>query len=91
MLEMLVRNQVEDYGRWKAVFDAETSAAREAGLEVKAIWRDRDNPNQVFFLFAVTSPEKAQQYVASPASAEAGKRAGVLNGEIYYIEREKGS
>jgi hypothetical protein len=89
MLEMLVRNQVKDYARWRAVFDSETEAARSAGLEVKAIWRDYDDPNQVFFLFSVASLERAKAYVSSSASAEAGKKAGVLHGEPHYVDRTR--
>ena len=88
MLEMLVRNRVEDYDRWKKVFDEQDAAAREAGLVLTDLWRDADDPNNVFFVLSIGDLEKARAYVADPESAEVGKRAGVIDGEIHYVERE---
>jgi hypothetical protein len=87
MLEMLVRSKVEDYEQWRAVFDAESGAARQAGLELKTMWRDHDDPNQIFFVFSIADLDQAKAYVADPASADAGRRAGVIEGELFYVDR----
>lgn len=89
MLTMLSRNRVEDYSKWKRVFDSQASAAREAGLHLTDLWRDVQDPNNVFFLFHVGDLEKARAFIADPKAAEVGKAAGVLDGEIHFLEREE--
>lgn len=89
MLNMLVRNRVEDYSRWKGIFDSQDSAAREAGLYLTDLWRDVEDPNNVFFVFRVTDLEKSRAFTADPKSAEVGSAAGVIDGEIHYLEREE--
>ena len=87
MIMMLCRNRVEDFSKWKVVFDAHTRAHRAAGLRLKDLWRDLEDPNNVFFLFEVTDIDDARAFINDPASAEAGKTSGVLDGEIHFIER----
>lgn len=50
---MLCRNRVSDFPRWKCVFDSHRDAHRNAGLELAHMWRDADDPNDVFFMFDV--------------------------------------
>lgn len=86
MTELLVRNRVKDYSQWKRVFDAQDEAARQAGLHLKQMWTSRNDPHNVFFLFEVESVERATAYMADPASAEVGVRAGVLDGDVWFLE-----
>jgi len=89
MLVMLVRNRVEDYSRWKSVFDAQDPEAREAGLYLTDLWRDIEDPNNVFFVLRVSDLDKARAFLADPKSAEVGKIAGVIDGEIHFLERDE--
>ena len=91
MAYMLVRNKVRDFDVWKAVFDGELSAVRDAGLGVVHLWRSMDDPTEVFFLLSISDMDKARAFTADPASAAAGERAGVLEGEIHYVEDVAGS
>ena len=73
MTYMLVRND-------------QPGAARDAGLEVVHLWRSVEDPNEVFFLLSVSDIARARAFTADPASAAAGERAGVLEGELHYVE-----
>ena len=42
--------------------------------------------NEVFFLLSISDMERARAFTADPASAATGERAGVLEGEIHYVE-----
>ena len=88
MLTMLNRNRVEDYSKWKQVFDSQDSAAREAGLHLTDLWRDIEDPNNVFFIFRVSDLKKARAFISAPEATEVGRKAGVLDGEIHFLERE---
>ena len=89
MVHVLCRNRLTDYTQWKRVFDFHAEAHRTAGLNLIHLWRNIDDPNTVFFLFEVSDMEKAKAFVNAPESAEAGKEAGVLDGEMYFLEGEE--
>lgn len=86
MIYMLVRNRVEDYGRWRSLFDAEAEAAAAHGLELSGLWREVGDANNVFFMFAVESVERAQAFLDRPESIEMGKAAGVIDGDYHFVE-----
>ena len=86
MAYMLVRNKVRDFDAWKSVFDAEWDRAGDAGLEVVKLWRSMEDPGEVFFLLSISDIDRARAFTADPASAAAGERAGVLEGELHYVE-----
>ena len=82
---MLVRNRVRDFGRWRVVFEEQGASAFRAGLHLRHLWQSFDDPNDVFFLFEVDDIDRANAFVNAPESAEAGERAGVIDGEITYL------
>ena len=83
---LLCRNRVEDFARWRAVFAADEAAQAEAGLRLERLWRDADDPQQVWFVLHVADRDRAEAFMASPASARAGRAAGVLDGEVHFLE-----
>jgi hypothetical protein len=58
----------------------------DAGLGVVHLWRSVEKPNEVFFLLSISDMDRARAFTADPASTAAGERAGVLEGEIHYVE-----
>ena len=85
MTFMLCRNRVADYDAWRKVFDAHLSAQGDAGLTLERVWRADDDPNNVFFLFAVADVDKAKAFINDPAAEEAGRVSGVIDGEIHFV------
>lgn len=83
---MLCRNRVEDYAKWRAVFDSHRDAHREVGLRLVNMWRSVEDPNNIFFLIEVASIEKATRFINSPESAKAGEESGVVDGEVNFVE-----
>jgi len=86
MTVMLCRNRVVDFAKWKTVFDANTGDCCAAGLRLQQLWQDIGDPNNVFFLFEGESIERAKAFINDPASAEAGKASGVIDGECHFLE-----
>lgn len=86
MIVMLCRNRVADFSRWKAVFDAHASAHHAAGLYLRDLWRDLNDPHDVFFIFEVDNLDKARAFINDPRAAEAGEASGVLDGEYRFLE-----
>ena len=83
---MLCRNRVVDYSKWKTVLDSHADAHRAAGLHLKDLWQDIENPDSVFFVFEVESIDMARAFINTPESAEAGRTSGVLDGEYHFLE-----
>ena len=83
---MLVRNRVQDAERWKSVFDAQAAAGAAAGWTVQHVWRSVDAPDVVFFLLQVEDRARAEAYMSSPEASAAGADAGVLDGEVHFVE-----
>ena len=85
MIVMLCRNRVEDFQKWRRIFDSNTQAALQAGLRLTHLWQNIDDPNDIFFLFEVADVERAQAFLNDPESEETGRRAGVIDGECYFL------
>ena len=90
MTVMLCRNRVEDFARWKAVFDSHLEAQEDAGIRLQRMWRELDDPDNVFFLFEVIDLDRARAFISSPEAAEAGTASGVIDGEIHFLESYPG-
>jgi hypothetical protein len=86
MTNLLCRNRVSDFSQWKAVFASHAQAHREAGLQLRALWRAVGDPDNIFFLFEVTDAGLASAFISKPAATEAAAASGVLEGEYHFIE-----
>ena len=86
MTVMLCRNRVVDFEKWKTVFDSNPHALRDSGLRLMNLWRELEDPNNVFFLFEVTDIDKARAFISDPKGAEIGRKSGVLDGECHFLE-----
>ena len=86
MTNLLCRNRVSDFSKWKAVFTSHAQAHRDAGLQLRALWRAVGDPDNVFFLFEVTDRGLARAFISNPAAAEAAAASGVLEGEYHFLE-----
>jgi len=89
MLYMLVRNKVADYEKWKQIFDSQAEANRAEGLTPAHFWRDAEDRNTVWFVLKVADIERAKQYINAPDAAEIGRAAGVIDGEVHFIENDE--
>lgn len=86
MQHMLCRQRVTDFGQWKAVFDSHASAQREAGLHIQHVWRNLDDPDDVFMLFEVTDIAKARGFVTAPDVPKAVEESGATGrAEVIFL------
>jgi hypothetical protein len=85
-MQMLVRNRVEDFARWHALFLSDSLAAADYGVTLASLWQTTDDPNNVFFLLDVADVDRANAFMARPESQELGVKSGVIDGEFHYVE-----
>lgn len=86
MRYMLCRNRVKQFEQWYEVFVSHAATQREAGLQLIHMWRDVQEPNNVFFLFSVESIDRARDFINHPDAARAGEISGVIDGECHFLE-----
>ncbi len=78
MVYVLVRHEVQDYGRWRAVFDDALMMRRNAGELTYRVFRNYANTNDVTILCDFDTVEHARKFLESDALKNAMRNAGVV-------------
>jgi quinol monooxygenase YgiN len=85
---LLVRHQVEDYARWKPLFDQHGLTRQRNGCRGGQLFRNSNNPNELLILFEWDNLERARQFAQSPDLRETMQRAGVIDQpDVYFLEK----
>jgi uncharacterized protein (DUF1330 family) len=84
---ILVRHKVEDYTKWKPVFDEHGAARKTIGSKGGYLFRNIDDPNEVVMYMEVDDLEKARQFVQSEDLRQAMERSGVADQpDVYFLD-----
>jgi heme-degrading monooxygenase HmoA len=86
MYVLAINHQVEDYDRWKAVFD--TLSPKEGGASFHRINRDVDDPNVITVVAGWADVEGARAFTRNPELKEAMGRAGVTSSPRFELYEE---
>lgn len=78
MAHLIVRHAVQDFAKWKPVYDAHRSARQAAGLKDLFLWHNADKPNDIVLLFEVSDIARAKAFAASSDLKEKMAAAGVV-------------
>ena len=82
-----IKQQVEDFEKWKRAFDEHEPARLEHGIQIVSIYRGVENKNLVIVNAQGSSPDSFQTFFNNPKMKEAMERAGVSGApEITYLE-----
>jgi hypothetical protein len=74
---MLVQHKVENFAKWKAVFDSKLDLRQMNGEKSAQILHDADDHNSLTLLFEWDTLENARQYAQNPDLKAAMQEAGV--------------
>jgi heme-degrading monooxygenase HmoA len=89
---LLERHQVQDYSRWREVFDADAEGRKEAGCRGTRVFRNAEDPEEVVVLFEWDSLGSARRCIESATLGRKFEEAGVSGGrgqtEFYLLEEE---
>jgi len=87
MASMFMKHRVEDYAKWKPVFDEHETTRRAGGVTAHSVHRQPDDPNVVIVALRVSDVNKAKQFAGSDELKAAMARAGVQGTpEIWFAE-----
>jgi uncharacterized protein (DUF1330 family) len=83
----LVRLKVEEYAKWKPVFDEMGATRKAASSKGGYVFRNIDDSNEVVVLLEFEDLGKTRQFAESEDLKQAMQRAGVMDKpEIYFLE-----
>jgi hypothetical protein len=85
-MKMVCRNKLQNFTKWKAIFDSHRNAHVASGLKLENLWRGADDPNSVIYIFEVTNETKARAFISAPKAVEAAKESGVVDGDYWIVE-----
>ena len=84
---LLIRHKVEDYAKWKPVFDEHGSTRKAEGSKGGYVFRNADDHNEIVILLEVDELEKTRQLVESEDLRETMQKSGVADTpDVYYLE-----
>ena len=87
MAYILVHHQIEDYNKWKPVFDDNADDRAEHGSTGGKIFRNADEPNDIFVLLEISSVEEGKKFAQSDSLKEVMQKAGVISmPEVHFLE-----
>jgi heme-degrading monooxygenase HmoA len=87
MPNLLVRHKVEDYKKWKPVFDAHGAARKTAGSKGGRLLRSAEDPNEITILLEWHTLQKARAFAQSDDLRNAMQRAGVVGKpDVHFLE-----
>ncbi len=90
MPHLIVRVTVQDFDKWKTVYDSNLPARQSAGVKELNLWRNFDKPNEVVLLFEVEDMANAKAYTSSPELKEKLKAGGVIGPaeNLFLLDKE---
>ena len=88
MAYVVIKHKVEDYSRWKPVFDEHGMTREKAGCKGVQLFRSSDEPNNIFILFEWDRKENAMRFIESEDLKKRMQQAGVIGKpETYILEK----
>ncbi len=82
---ILVRHKVQDYARWRPLYDEHGSPRKAVGCKGTQVFRSADDPNEIIILLEWDDLAKARRFTQSPDLRDTMQRAGVLGKpDIYF-------
>ena len=89
MVHMLIRHRVQDFGKWKPVYDAHQQSRAAGGLKDVRLWHSVDDPNDLFLLFEAVDAARAKAFAGSADLKEKMTAAGVIGRpDIFFLSED---
>ncbi|HML05749.1 MAG TPA: cyclase [Methanobacterium sp.] len=87
MQYVLVIHKVEDYEKWKPIYDEHTDARMDKGSKGAHVLRNADNPNEIVLLFEWDNLDNARKFYESQDLRNTMQNAGVMGKpEIRFLD-----
>lgn len=71
-----------DIKLWKQVVNSDTALHKEAGMHFQRVWKNVDNPGEIFFLFRLENVARAKKFLEETGALDKEK---MKKGEIPHL------
>jgi heme-degrading monooxygenase HmoA len=78
MAYILVKQNVEDYTKWKTAFDGNSTIRKRNGSEGGWVFRSSNDPNEVVVLMKWDNRDNAKKFLESDELKKVMQQAGVV-------------
>ena len=79
MAKLIVHHKVQDYSKWRKLFDNHDTSRREFGSTGAQVFQAAGDPNDITAIMDWPSVEAAKAFAASASLKEVMKNAGVIS------------
>ncbi len=87
MTYVLIRHKIENYNKWKIIYDSHFPAREKAGLTEKNLFRNTEDINEIVLLFEAKDLKKAQDFISSEDLHKVFDDAGVMDlPDVYFLK-----
>lgn len=87
MQYVLIIHEVDDYKRWKQIFERAAPLRKTAGERSYKVLVDQFNPNKIVHFSEWISIDDARQFFESPELIQIRLEAGVKSPEFIYLNQ----
>jgi heme-degrading monooxygenase HmoA len=78
MQYVLIIHKIEDYDKWRPVFDENMTNRKNNGSKEAHVFRNADNPNEIVILYEWDNLDNAKQFFESQDIKTKMQSAGVI-------------
>jgi len=75
---LLVTHEVEDYDKWRLLFDEDKSNRAAAGMVTLGVAKDKDNANMISIMFAFDDLDEVREFTVSEELKTKMEEGGVI-------------
>jgi quinol monooxygenase YgiN len=86
---VITRIKVRNYERWRPIFDSHANTRKAAGCQGTQVFKNARDENEIVISFQWDTQANAQKYLDSPAMGQNIEAAGVISGDIWYLQEVK--
>jgi heme-degrading monooxygenase HmoA len=84
---VLVIHRVEDYAKWKPIYDEDGATRKAKGSKGAKVLRNANDPNHLVVITEWEDLQKAKNFIESDDIANTMKKAGVVGKPaVFYLE-----
>ena len=87
---VITRVKVQDYEKWRPIFDSHAGTRKDAGCMSTQVLRNVRDNTEVLISFQWDTQANAQKYLDSAGLAKTVQTAGVVTGDIWYLQEAGG-
>ena len=87
MIYLIGELKVDNYDKWKPIFNERSTARTESGEQEAHLFRNSDDPHEVEFLFTWDNKKNAKKYMESESVEKTLKNAGAKIERVTYLDK----